>query len=108
MFLSDFARETAVPSRTAASQIPTQINVLSIKNRSFFISDKKFSKFIEFDASEKVVSVSGGIIIKNITVVCHSGAVPACAEITLLRQGFVVWTGQAGVNFFVAFISHLG
>jgi hypothetical protein len=38
--LPDFERDTLVPSRTAASAIPAQINKFSAKIRIFFISDE--------------------------------------------------------------------
>ena len=50
--VSDFVRETAVPSRTAALAKPTQINKFVIKTRIFFISGVKFSKNTKNDASE--------------------------------------------------------
>ena len=45
-------REMAVPSRTAASEKPMQNSRFANKNRSFFISGFKSSKFIIFYASE--------------------------------------------------------
>jgi hypothetical protein len=50
--LSDFARETAVPSRTAAFATPTQTSRFARKTRTLFISDEKSSKFANSRASE--------------------------------------------------------
>jgi hypothetical protein len=49
---SVLVRETVVPSRTAPVATPIQVSIFAAKNRIFFISGKKFTKFVLFPASE--------------------------------------------------------